>query len=231
MPGRRSAGRVPAERPTAPLPGFKLALPLVSADGSRVGFSGVVIGRALAYGVTADAECAQGGRHRRPSRWCDCGFYCLHSLADARALACDPEYHQTVVLEVMASGRYIRYERGLRYARQRVTAVQLDRCGCGRPARTFAETGDGIVGWRRLVPVCPSCVGSRPELATTRFAALLGGPPVRAADLVQNAEPGPDALDARDRAALVPVLSAEVTLLQARLDEVQRQLDRLTEVP
>jgi hypothetical protein len=34
-----------------------------------------------------------------------------------------------------------------------------------------------------------------------------------------------------DRDALVPLLSAEVTLLQARLDEIQRQIERLTEKP
>jgi hypothetical protein len=36
-------------------------------------------------------------------------------------------------------------------------------------------------------------------------------------------------LDGVDRDALVPLLSAEVALLQARLDEVQRQLSRLTQ--
>jgi hypothetical protein len=35
-------------------------------------------------------------------------------------------------------------------------------------------------------------------------------------------------MDEVDREALVPLLSAEVVLLQARLDEVQKQLARLT---
>jgi len=35
-------------------------------------------------------------------------------------------------------------------------------------------------------------------------------------------------LDQADRAALIPLLSAEVVLLQTRLDELQRQLARLT---
>jgi hypothetical protein len=38
----------------------------------------------------------------------------------------------------------------------------------------------------------------------------------------------PPALSEVPAEALVPLLTAEVTLLQARLDEVQRQLARLT---
>jgi hypothetical protein len=210
------------ERPEEPLPGFKLACPLVSADGSRGGFSGVTIGRASVYGVIATAACAQGARHRSPSRWCDCGFYCLHSLEAARALACDPDYRYAVILEVAASGRFMRYEHGLRYERQRITAVRAGRCGCGRTATMLAETGTGLVGWRRLMPACAPCAGRRPRRRLSEFAGLLGGPPVMADDAA-----GP-ALDEADREALVPLLTAEVTLLQARLDEVQEQLARLT---
>jgi hypothetical protein len=216
------AGR---EWPDAPLHGFKLAYPMVSADGSRGGFSGVTIGRSSIYGVVADAECAQGARHRSPSRWCDCGFYCLHTLDAARALACDPDYRYTVILEVAASGRFMRYEHGLRYAHQRITAVRAGRCGCGRPATMLTETGDGLVGWRRLTGACASCAGRRAGLRLNEFARLLGGPPVTVDDAAGSDGP---ALDEVDREALVPVLSAEVTLLQARLDEVQQQLARLT---
>jgi hypothetical protein len=229
------------ERPVAPLRGFKLAYPMVSADGGRGGFSGVTLGRASVYGSVATAECAQGAQHRSPSRWCDCGFYCVHRLDEALDLACDPDYRDTVVLEVAASGRFMRYERGLRYARQRVTAVWAGRCRCGPPATFLAETGAGLSGWRRLRAVCAACAGQRPGLTLSEFARLLGGPPVRSgipatspaasparADRAEPAEtPGP--LDGVDKAALVPVLSAEVALLQARLDEVQRQLARLTE--
>jgi hypothetical protein len=229
------------ERPGEPFPGFKLAYPVVSADGSRCGFSGVTIGRASVYGVIATASCAQGARHRSPSRWCDCGFYCLHSLEAARALACDPGYRYAVILEVAASGRFMRYERGLRYERQRITAVRAGRCGCGRPAMVLTETGTGLVGWRRLMPACAPCAGHRPSLGFREFAGLLGGPPMTPDDAarprpgrpgapaaVEAPGAGGPAMDGVDREALVPLLSAEVALLQARLDEVQEQLARLT---
>lgn len=227
--------RVPQERWAEPLPGFKLAYPMVSADGSRGAFSGVMIGRGSIYGVIADAECAQGARHHSPSRWCDCGFYCVHTLDDAWALALDPDYLGTVILEVTASGRFIRYERGLRYARQRVTAVRVGRCGCGDPATVLGNTGHGMHGWRQLRPVCAVCVGGRSVMPLTEFARLLGGLPVEPEGAVLQlplsesaAAPARPAPDTVDRAALIPLLSAEVTLLQARLDEVQRQLARLT---
>jgi hypothetical protein len=246
--------RLRKERPAAPLQGYKLAYPMVSTDGSEGGFSGVTLGRATIYRALGTAICAQGAQHRSPSRWCDCGFYCVHSMAEARSLACDPDYQQTVLLAVTASGRFMRYERGLRYARQRVTAVWAGRCGCGHPATEFVDTGAGVSGWRRLAGSCTRCTAGRPSLSLAGFARLLDGPPVRPDDAAPPAEPtgqpaGPDpaeragdaaaappgarpagpALDAVDREALVPLLTAEVTLLQARLDEVQRQLARLTE--
>lgn len=232
MAGWRSSRRVPTERPTAPLRGYKLAHPMVSADGTQAGFSGVTIGRSSVYGVSADAECAQGGRHSCPSRWCDCGFYCLHTLDEAQALACDPDYRYAVLLEVAASGRFIRYEKGLRYAKQRVTTVRVGRCGCGRAARVFVQTDAGTVGWRRLAAVCPSCAAPRPGLPLAEFATLLGGPEVLPDDsgaVVATPASAAQPLDTVDREALVPLLSAEVALLQARLDEVQRQLERLTD--
>ncbi|TNC26424.1 hypothetical protein [Amycolatopsis alkalitolerans] len=229
----------PKERPTAPLRGYKLAHPVVSADGTGAAFAGVTLGRTKVYGAVADAECAQGGHHQSPSRWCDCGFYCLNTLDDARALACDPDYRNTVLLDIAASGRFRRYERGLRYARQRVSRVRVGRCGCGHPATVFVETGAGSIGWRRLMAVCADCAGSRPGLPLAAFSRLLGGvtvvhdeitrlyDPVRAFD---SAVPPP--ADVPDPAAadqeLVPLLAAEIALLQSRLDEVQRQLDRLT---
>ena len=233
MPSKRSGRRVPTENPTAPLRGYKLAHPMVSADGTKAGFSGVTIGRASIYGVAADAECAQGGRHSCPSRWCDCGFYCLNTLSEAQALACDPDYRYAVLLEVSASGRFIRYEKGLRYAKQRVATVRVGRCGCGRAAKVFINTDGGTVGWRRLAAVCVSCAAPRPGLTLAAFADLLGGPPVLPEDSASSTARVPTAaqpaLDSVDREALVPLLSAEVALLQARLDEVQRQLERLTE--
>ena len=96
----------------------------------------------------------------------------------------------------------------------------MGRCGCGQPATLFADSGTGSVGWRRLVAVCPACAGPRPRLPLAAFSQRLGGVPVVTdqadSSLVQVAEQ-----------ELVPVLAAEIALLQARLDEVQRQLDGL----
>ena len=217
------------ERPAAPLPGYKLANPVMSMDGSQAGFSGVTIGRATVYQTAATAVCAQGGRHRSPSRWCDCGFYCVRSMDDARALSYDPDYRHAVLLAVAASGRFMRYERGLRYARQRITAVWAGRCGCGQPATRFAETGAGVSGWRRLAASCAGCAASRPGLSLAGFARLLDGPPVWPYDPAAHGQPVSPGPGTVDREALVPVLTAEVALLQARLDEVQRQLARLTQ--
>jgi hypothetical protein len=268
MTGWLPVRRVTRERPNAPLRGHKLAHPMISADGTRAGFGGVTLGRASVYGVVADAECAQGGRHKCPSRWCDCGFYCVHTLDDARALASDPDYRYAVLLDIVASGRYVRYERGLRYARQRVTRVRVGRCACGHRARVLVETGIGTVGWRRLVAVCPDCAGTRPAVSFGAFSRLLAGLPVHAdepgghdRDLTDHGaghgtghddlaglpagapqprrpgdpDPGVQAQPAGSplmsevpTEALVPLLTAEVALLQARLDEVQRQLARLT---
>lgn len=262
MTGWLPVRRISRERPSAPLRGHKLAHPMISADGTRAGFGGVTLGRASVYGVLADAECAQGGRHRCPSRWCDCGFYCVHTIDDARALASDPDYRYAVLLDIVASGRYVRYERGLRYARQRVTRVRVGRCACGQRARVFVETGVGTIGWRRLVAVCPECASTRPALSFGAFSRLLSGLPVHSddpagqgdlaerEDLVgltgaplprQPVGTGPaggssgsdqpiesPVMSEVPTEALVPLLTAEVALLQARLDEVQRQLARLT---
>ena len=215
--------RARQERPAEPLRGFKLARPMLSSDRARAGFSGITLGRGQVYGVTADAECAQGAQHASPSRWCDCGFYCLHSVDDVTALAHEPDYRRAVILEVAASGRFMRHERGLRYARQRVTAVRAGQCDCGHPASVFAETADYLMGWRHLLATCLACAGRRRTVAFGEFSRLLGGLPVTA-----DEQPPAASLDDVDRDALVPVLAAEVALLQARLDELQRQLARLT---
>jgi hypothetical protein len=195
---------------------------MLSADGSRAGFSGVTVGRGHVYLPVDDAICVQGGRHACPSRWCDCGFYCFHEAAQARDLACEPDHRNAVLLEVAASGRYRRYELGLRFARQRVRSVRLGTCDCGRPASVFADTGSGATGWRQLLPTCPACVGARPRLDAAGFARLAGhgvsvGVDVEttaAADLSTDGQ--------------VAVLGAEMALLQARLDDLQSRLDALT---
>lgn len=258
--------RVPAERPGRPFTGFKLAHAVVSADGRQAGFGGLSIGAHLVYGRVAEARCGWNRRHAPPRRRCGCGFYCLHSLAEARGLACATEYRAAVLLEITASGRFIRYERGLRYSRQRVLTVRAGPCGCGRPAAVLADAGRGIRGWRYLTPSCAACAAGRHFLTFGGFARRLGGPvavgpdtgagdwagsgngatagePARAgngataaaAGLAGPGEPAEAGL-ARPRepaeagvdgAAAIAALSAEITLVHARLDHVQAQLSRL----
>lgn len=212
--------RVPREHSARPLQGFKLAYPMLSADGARTGFSGVTVGRGHVYLAVDDAVCVQGSRHQPPSRWCDCGFYCFHEASSARDLACDPDHAGAVLLEVAVSGRYRRHERGLRYSRQRVRAVRIGRCGCGRAAQTLADTGAGTVGWRRLLPVCPSCTGTRPVVEPSAFARLTGG-------VVSVTTEPPDSDPPPADAGAVALLSAELAVLHARLDAVQASLDAL----
>jgi hypothetical protein len=225
LPLRRGRG----ERSDRPLRGFKLAFPQLSADGARTGFSGVTVGRGHVYRAVDEAVCVQGFAHGCPSRWCDCGFYCFHEFAAARDLGCDPEYRGAVLLEVAASGRYLRHEHGLRYGRQRVRRMWLGRCGCGRPAGVLADSGTGSVGWRRLVAVCQACRGARPALEPGPFARASGGEVAVSVErdafgslarLPGDADPA--------TAGAVAVLTAELALLQARLDDAQARLDELT---
>ncbi|MBW0102903.1 hypothetical protein I4I78_10755 [Pseudonocardia sp. KRD-291] len=234
--------RTPREQPTGPLTGWKLAYPMLSVDGATAGFSGVTLGRAHVYHWVDDAVCAHGCRHDCPSRWCDCGFYCFNDPAAARELACAPEHQGAVLLEVVASGRYRRYELGLRYSRQRVRTVRLRRCSCGGAVGALADTGSGASGWRRLEPVCASCAGRRPVLDPSVFARLAGGvelgadevpagpvSPLTALAPTSTLGWGPrsDAPSPPGEAGVVAVLSAEVALLQARLDEMQERIDVL----
>jgi hypothetical protein len=219
--------RSPREHSDEPLPGFKLAYPMLAADGGSCGFSGVTLGRAHVYRAVDDAICAHGSRHACPSRWCDCGFYCFHDIGAARDLACEPDHRSAVLLEIAASGRYRRYERGLRYARQRVKTVRIGRCDCGRPADRLADSGAGSVGWRRLLPVCPGCAADRPVLSAARFAELVG-----TVDVLCDGAPAGDpaqltpATVAEDPGT-VALLSAEVAVLHARLDETLSRVDSL----
>ena len=225
------AARLPREQSDKPLPGFKLAYPMLSADGTATGFSGVTLGRAHVYRAIDDAICVHGSRHSCPSRWCDCGFYCFSDAAAARDLACEPDHRGAVLLEVAVSGRYRRYERGLRYARQRVRSVELGRCDCGRPAAVLVDSGAGSVGWRKLVPTCPPCARDRPVLTADTFGRLSGGK----VTVTTESGAGPAVplvpMVAPDGAGAVAILGAELALLQARLDEVQQRLDEMTGRP
>lgn len=221
------------ERPERPFTGFKLAHAVMSADGDRTGFAGLTLGATRVYGVTGDACCVWSRRHAPPRRWCGCGFYCLHAVADARSLACATENRSALLLEVAASGRYIRYERGLRYSRQRVRAILDAQCTCGRPGTALADAGSGLIGWRHLHPVCGTCTRGRPALTLRDFAARLDGP-VRVATLLSSTRltsDNPDVSGARDVPAgtgesPIAVLTAEIALLHARLDDLQSRLDQ-----
>jgi len=212
--------RVPREHSARPLLGFKLAYPMLSADGTRTGFSGVTVGRGQVYLAIADAICVLGARHEPPSRWCDCGFHCFHEVSSARDLACDPDHAGAVLLEVAASGRYRRHERGLRYSHQRVRAVRLTRCGCGRAAQVLADTGSGTVGWRRLLPVCPSCTGTHPQLDPDMFGLLTGS------RVTVTTDP-PEAPATSGDAGAIALLTAELAVLHARLDAMAASLEAL----
>ncbi|MFD9794526.1 hypothetical protein ACFWXK_26675 [Streptomyces sp. NPDC059070] len=212
--------RLPEERPTEPPIGYKIARAALSQDGSRAGFLGVSLGAALPYGVLDDAGCAYGRRHRPPSRRCDCGFHCLHRRAEAAALTCVGEHRGALLLEVAVLGRYIRFERGMRYARQRVRTATVGPCRCGRPATGLADAGWGRPGWRVVEPVCAVCAGQRATVSFADFAGRAG------AGLKLCAGPAEET-GAAAPGRTVPELAAEAALLQARLDWFQSELARL----
>ena len=220
------AGTAKGEHPDRPFTGYKLAHAVVSADGARTGFAGLTLGATRVYGVIGDACCVWNHRHAPPRRWCGCGFYCLHALADARSLGCATENRSALLLEVTASGRYIRYERGLRYSRQRVRAILDAQCGCGRPGAALVDAGSGLIGWRHLTPVCDACVRGRPAFTLRDFTSRLDGP-VRIQALLSGATLPSAPLSADESSAETPiaVLTAEIALLHARLDDLQSRLD------
>lgn len=226
--------RTPRERPDRPFTGYKLAHAVIAADGRQAGFAGLSIGAHLVYGVVADAACGWRRQHAPPRRRCGCGFYCFHALAEARALACATANQPAVLLEVTAAGRYLRYERGLCYSRQRVRAVRVGRCACGRPAAVLADAGRGMTGWRFLHPACAACAAYRPSITPGDFARLLGGqvpvlPDTEAAGWPGEIPGGPAAPagTAAADAAAITALGAEIALVHARLDHLQAQVSRL----
>ncbi|MFI9599089.1 hypothetical protein ACIHCX_04250, partial [Streptomyces sp. NPDC052043] len=166
--------RLPAERPTEPPTGYKIAHPVLSHDGARARFTGVSLGGALPYGVVADAACVYGRRHRPPVRRCDCGFHCVCGRAAAEALLCTAEHRGAVLLEVSVLGSYIRYERGFRYARQRVRTATVGPCACGAPASALADAGWGRPGWWALTAGCAGCLRGRTSVTFAGFARLAG---------------------------------------------------------
>ncbi|MEV7689952.1 hypothetical protein ACFW1F_25095 [Streptomyces bungoensis] len=219
--------RLPAERPAEPPTGYKIAHPVLSQDGTRAGFTGVSLGGALPYGVLDDASCVYGRRHRPPARLCDCGFHCVHDRRAAEDLRCTAEHRSAVLLEVRVLGAYIRFERGFRYARQRVRTMTAGPCACGAAAAALADAGWGRPGWRALAPACAGCVGARTSVSLAGFARL-AGEGLRVVG-TGGAAPAPHGDLAPGGEAGVPELVAEAALLQARLDWFQTQLARLGE--
>jgi hypothetical protein len=214
--------RLPEERPTEPPTGYKIAHPVLSHDGARAGFTGVSLGGALPYGVLADASCVYGLRHTAPHRRCDCGFHCVHDRTTAEALLCTAEHRSAALLEVSVLGRYIRFERGFRYARQRVRTATVGPCPCGTVAAAVADAGWGRPGWRALTPSCAGCLRGRTSLSLADFARLAGG----RLRVVAGAGNKIAAFDPPEGLG-VPELTAEAALLQARLDWFHAQLARL----
>lgn len=217
--------RLPEERPTEPPTGYKIAHPMLSQDGTRAGFTGVSLGGALPYGVVADASCVYGLRHRAPSRRCDCGFHCVHDRAVAEALLCTAEHRAAVLLEVTVLGRYLRFERGFRCARQRVRTATVGPCVCGTVAAALADAGWGRPGWRALAPSCAGCLRGRTSVSLAGFARLAGEGLRVVAGTGASVAAVADLAVADDLG--VPELAAEAALLQARLDWFQAQLARL----
>ena len=224
-------GRTPRdERPERPFTGYKLARAVLSADGARAGFAGLTLGGDQVYGAVGDATCVWNTRHSPPRKWCGCGFYCLHELGEARALGCATENRAALLIEVGAAGRYIRYERGLRYSRQRVRAIRESQCACGRPGTGLADAGTGLVGWRHLTPVCGRCADSRPPMVSLREFARRLDAPVRvdveqpAGGVAGGLADGPPLPQAAGESPIA-VLTAEIALLHARLDDIQSRLD------
>ncbi|MER5950993.1 hypothetical protein ABT127_33655 [Streptomyces sp. NPDC001904] len=212
--------RLPEESPREPPTGFKIAHPVLHTDGGRAGFLGVSLGAAAPYGVLDQARCVYGRRHRVPHRRCDCGFHCVHERAVAEGLLVLAEHRKTVLLEVSVLGRYIRFERGFRYARQRVRTMTVGPCPCGAAASVLADAGWGRDGQRALEAACGGCVGGRARWTLATFAERAGQ------GLKVIAAPG---AQADGDLSGMPELVAEAALLQARLDWFQGQLGRLGE--
>ena len=225
---------LPVERPAGPLHGYKLGFPMLSADGRSAGFGGIWSSGQAVYRAEDTAVCFWSPRHSAPKRRCSCGFYCLHSLEATRAMACEEEYRSTVILEVEVRGRFIRYEEGFRYSSQRVLAVRTNRCVCGRPVDGFADSGTGVRGWMRLQPCCPRCRAGRQSISLPAFADLLRrgteaeGAAVRVGSDGTSPLAATTLVDEGDSGSAVSVLTAEVALLQARVDALQAEVSRLT---
>lgn len=141
---------------SAKLIGYKRANLRISSNNNIVLQS--MHGRGLTA-LDANAKCdytsygfATSSLHSAPDWGCDCGFYAYDNVQDAVEHTHDPS---TVLIKVVISGKYIRYQLGWRYAHQRVTEVIVGRCsagyGCSNPATAFIKDGKHEAA---LEPVC-----------------------------------------------------------------------------
>jgi hypothetical protein len=145
----RLRGRAPEQVTQAPTT-FKGADLVLTREGVRFRpFS-----HGTPYAAEDDSACRGDVKPVRHMRGCTCGFYGYRDLAAARV---HPQLTpSSVLLEVVASGEVLEYERGYRFSHQRVIALEVGRCvalGCARPARAFARSFDD------LLPVCGGHVG------------------------------------------------------------------------
>jgi hypothetical protein len=102
-------------------------------------------------------------------------------------------------------------------------------CDCGNPGTALTDAGTGLVGWRHLSPICDRCSVGRRALRLAEFAALLDGRVQVEMPAAPKADaPGAPAMTGAPDAGESPfaVLSAEIALLHARLDDLQSRLDR-----
>ena len=111
-------------------------------------------------------------------------------------------------------------------------AVRVGPCRCGRPAIGLIDALAGFVGWRCLAAACAACAADRPCRTFAEFAACLSEP----VGVDTNTEPGayggglmmPSAVSAGapPGPSSVVVLTAEIALVQARLDDLQARVAR-----
>ena len=99
----------------------------------------------------------------------------------------------------------------------------------------LVDSGAGITGWLQLQPCCRQCRGSKEIITPAKFGALLGDPAlIKAEATPSDRESGAWVRDtlaavAEEDASSLSVLTAEIALLQARVDSLQAQLSRLSD--
>jgi len=86
------------------------------------------------------------------SKICSCGFYAYHERYEAELH--NQNSSSSVLLEVAVSGKFIDYDKGIRFSHQRVKSVTVGACMyCGEQATLF-ETGLNYFDSEYLFPVC-----------------------------------------------------------------------------